>query len=300
MGPYDVRGDVDLDGDVDEDDSSVIAADYSGIVLGREVLSDSDVWNRRGHCGRSIVLITCVVQGRQRVLHAEHGRWTSRDHAEYVDGPSLYQAMKSSPVALIDPTGQKSCSLPLPHAGGAGGGLPAAIMENHIQDPGGDPMTKEECCEEGFKQRKTNFALDFGNAAGGGVCCNGTTIICNWTDKFSEYTKHPTSFHVVKHCIDNHENAHLGSGDLEACDGPHDFDGKPADWNPATYGQYGTSGFKLAEAYAREATLLEDEISCLHVGKHQCEPTGPCIDTINGRIKTLETALKKYRGEADG
>ena len=56
MGPYDVRGDVDLDGDVNEDDSSVIAADYSGIVMGRGVLSDEAVGNRRGLSGAHLLI----------------------------------------------------------------------------------------------------------------------------------------------------------------------------------------------------------------------------------------------------
>ena len=51
QGPYDVRGDIDLDGDVDSTDSGTISSDYSGITLGRRVLSGSNVGNHQGAGG---------------------------------------------------------------------------------------------------------------------------------------------------------------------------------------------------------------------------------------------------------
>ena len=106
MGPYDVRGDVDLDGDVDEDDSSVIAADYSGIAMGRGVLSDEEVGNRRGYAGYEVnnrsASSYCV---RNRDAGSNLGRWNRRDPWEYVDGVGLYVYAASSPVRVNDPLG---------------------------------------------------------------------------------------------------------------------------------------------------------------------------------------------------
>jgi len=109
QGPYDVRGDIDLDGDVDEDDSSVIAADYSGIVMGRGVLSDGDAGNQIGFVGYTTVGPGALLHsGRSRLLSPTHGRWSSRDLAEYVDSSNLYLHVRGAPTVLADPLGMSS------------------------------------------------------------------------------------------------------------------------------------------------------------------------------------------------
>ena len=106
MGPYDVRGDVDLDGDVDEKDSSTISSDYSGITLGRGVLSDDAVGNRRGYAGYELndsLLSTYRV--RHRNFSPQLGRWIRRDPSEQLSGINAVEYAWSSPMTLTDPSG---------------------------------------------------------------------------------------------------------------------------------------------------------------------------------------------------
>ncbi len=48
---------------------------------------------------------TGLYHARNRFYHPLLGRWTSRDPAGYVDGPSLYQYVRSNPTIAIDPSG---------------------------------------------------------------------------------------------------------------------------------------------------------------------------------------------------
>jgi RHS repeat-associated protein len=105
-GPYDVRGDIDLDGDVDATDSSTISTSYYGIVMGRGVLSDSDVWNRRGYAGyESDTSLGSEYDVRQRRLSPVVGRWKRRDPMGYADGVNVYQIMGNRGIGAIDPMG---------------------------------------------------------------------------------------------------------------------------------------------------------------------------------------------------
>jgi len=109
---YDVRGDIDLDGDVDSTDASTISSDYSGITLGRGELSDGGVRNRRGYAGYEFDDgIGSQYHVRHRVLEAALGRWTSRDPLGNVDGVNYYYYVSCNPAVLRDPFGQTACGL---------------------------------------------------------------------------------------------------------------------------------------------------------------------------------------------
>jgi RHS repeat-associated protein len=103
---YDVRGDVDLDGDVDSTDKTLAqGAPITGNTLAWSVLDDDAFRNRRGIAGYEHALCTSLLIVRTRVLNASLGRWARRDPLGYVDGPSLYEYVRSAPLKRVDPLG---------------------------------------------------------------------------------------------------------------------------------------------------------------------------------------------------
>jgi len=74
-GSYDVRGDLDLDGDVDATDKTT--AENNTKTMGWEVLSD--VGNRRGYAGYFAMIDPSLWLARNRVLDSELGRWLTRN-----------------------------------------------------------------------------------------------------------------------------------------------------------------------------------------------------------------------------
>jgi RHS repeat-associated protein len=109
---YDVRGDLDLDGDVDATDKSTLRDNYEGVGLGRGVLTASLVRNSRGPSGH---VMESGIQGmvRVRVLHTELGRWISRDPVGPTREDWMYANNRSNPLTNIDPDGreaQSTCS----------------------------------------------------------------------------------------------------------------------------------------------------------------------------------------------
>jgi RHS repeat-associated protein len=111
-----VRGDVDLDGDVDATDSSTISTSYYGIVMGRGGLSDEGVGNRRKYAGyRADFAGASIYESRHRDLASAIGMWASRDPVGYVDSLSLYQYVANHPLSASDPLGQ--CTLTSVHTG---------------------------------------------------------------------------------------------------------------------------------------------------------------------------------------
>ncbi len=110
---YDVRADIDLDGDVDTADVTAIA-NLVGTQLGRGKLSRLDVDSRKGYAGYENTggAIGELWHVRHRVLHTGLGRWIQRDPAGYVDGANLAGYTRSNPVRYGDPRGLlKSASL---------------------------------------------------------------------------------------------------------------------------------------------------------------------------------------------
>ena len=70
---YDVRGDLDLDGDVDATDKTIATNNFVGITLGFSVLSN--IGNRRGYAGyERDVNFAEGVACRNRVLNSDFGR----------------------------------------------------------------------------------------------------------------------------------------------------------------------------------------------------------------------------------
>jgi RHS repeat-associated protein len=116
---YDVRGDLDLDGDVDATDKSTLRDNYEGITLGRTVLTASAVGDRRGHAGSEFdsKLAGTNYHVRHRVLGGELGRWFRRDPNNYSNGYNLYLVCLGAPTVMNDPLGLESLP-PDPKGGG--------------------------------------------------------------------------------------------------------------------------------------------------------------------------------------
>jgi RHS repeat-associated protein len=101
---YDLRADIDLDGDVDSADKSAIIASYSGTTLGRAVLSSPGIANRKGYAGyeQSVARRYDV---RHRSLTADLGRWNRRDPIEVASERQLYAYVSGHALTMVDPSG---------------------------------------------------------------------------------------------------------------------------------------------------------------------------------------------------
>jgi RHS repeat-associated protein len=115
-GSYDVRGDLDLDGDVDSADMTVLTGNL-GLGLGWNKLAvgvDQSLsgvlgGHRKGYCGYEHDWTNhSVTHVRNRAYFAELGRWTRRDPLGYVDGANLYQYVTGKSVVLTDAAGLRS------------------------------------------------------------------------------------------------------------------------------------------------------------------------------------------------
>jgi len=88
---YDVRGDIDLNGERNTDDKTKAGASpLTGVTLGRGALSAFD--NTLGYAGyvQNAALGHRAWHVRHRLLDSDLSRWTRRDPLGYADGPSLY------------------------------------------------------------------------------------------------------------------------------------------------------------------------------------------------------------------
>ncbi len=100
---YDLRGDMDLDGDVDATDKGLVLT-ASGTTAGYGELSNRG--NRKAYPGFNVQQANAVLSSvRHRAYHAVLGRWMQRDPLGYVDGPSLLLYSAANPLVLIDPVG---------------------------------------------------------------------------------------------------------------------------------------------------------------------------------------------------
>lgn len=59
-----------------------------------------------GHQGLMHDEETALVYNRARQLHPGLGRFVQRDPAGYIDGPNLYELVRSSPTVYLDPSGE--------------------------------------------------------------------------------------------------------------------------------------------------------------------------------------------------
>ena len=137
---YDVRGDTDLDGDVDATDKSKVRTDYEGVTLGRGALSASTVAMRRGYAGYELLsgLVGNNWIARHRDLSSEVGRWLQRDKLEYADCMSLYAYVDGEVVGEEDPFGLQSHSS---SSGEPGTGTGTGTGTGVIPVPGGGDYT---------------------------------------------------------------------------------------------------------------------------------------------------------------
>ncbi len=105
-----MRGDIDLDGDVDATDKSTISGSFSGITLGRGSLSASVVANRKGCAGYELdAAIGSKHHVRNRILAVDVGRWLTRDPMEFAANLNLYIGLDGNPITGRDPTGALAC-----------------------------------------------------------------------------------------------------------------------------------------------------------------------------------------------
>ncbi|MEQ8845225.1 MAG: RHS repeat-associated core domain-containing protein [Phycisphaerales bacterium] len=103
--PYRAYVDIDLDGDVDTTDAGYTASDS----MGWDVLSrDGSTIGYAGYVQDDYVPTLNHV--RHRVLKTDLGRWVQRDPAGYVDGASLYEYVRSTPIKYRDQTGLAAVS----------------------------------------------------------------------------------------------------------------------------------------------------------------------------------------------
>jgi RHS repeat-associated protein len=119
---YDVRGDVDLDHELDATDESLASGGVLGAdtFLGWGVLSNTGIRNKVGYAGYvHSDAIPNSAHVRNRLYRAEIGRWPQRDSLGYVDGPSLYEYASSRPQPFVDPYG---LDIGPPGGGSSGGG----------------------------------------------------------------------------------------------------------------------------------------------------------------------------------
>jgi RHS repeat-associated protein len=101
---YDVRGDLDLDGDADSNDKTALRDKYEGVTLGRQALSSPANGNSRGLLGLAIAPVG-VAHARNRDFILRQGTWASRDPAGYADGMNLYAVLGANPIHYLDPLG---------------------------------------------------------------------------------------------------------------------------------------------------------------------------------------------------
>jgi RHS repeat-associated protein len=102
---YDVRGDIDLDGDVDAMDKSTIRNSFSGLTLGRSVLSATGVANRRSCGGYEFNASLASAHIRRRVYATVLGRWATRDPVMRLSYPNLLAYGNGNPISSLDPSG---------------------------------------------------------------------------------------------------------------------------------------------------------------------------------------------------
>lgn len=106
---YDVRGDMDLDGDVQTDDKTAATAN-NGVTLGWGKLSIAGKLggNRKGYAGYEFEPAAAnysLWHVRHRVLNSNVGRWTRRDPYENALPRNTTDYVSNTPIGAYDPMG---------------------------------------------------------------------------------------------------------------------------------------------------------------------------------------------------
>ena len=126
-GAYNVRGDFDLDGDVDNDDVNIVSSNFGKSVgWGKLTVGPNDTLTgfvggfRKGYCGyEHDGTNPKIMHVRHRAYLSDLGRWTRRDPLGYVDGGNLYWYVTARSFTSIDSMGLAR-RLPI----GVDGGVP--------------------------------------------------------------------------------------------------------------------------------------------------------------------------------
>jgi hypothetical protein len=109
-GPYDVRGDIDLNGTVDAADKTAITGGYQGLTAGRGVLTN--ILNRKGYAGyEGDATSASKWHVRNRALASELGRWLQHSSGGYENGANLCSYTSDFPFRLTDPLDQPHSSI---------------------------------------------------------------------------------------------------------------------------------------------------------------------------------------------
>jgi len=206
---YDVRGDIDLDGDVDATDSSTISDDYSGITMGRGVLSDSGVANQRGDTGTwySGQGLDCK---RNAPLACAVGRWLSRQLHGYLGPENAYSRRASSSAHYVG-SRDFGDSLGVSASGPGPGGC--ALSPPGSSQPGFRKATEDECAEA----QKALKPPPGDNVQGITFCHGGELVWCIFKDRIDHYLyrnyPHASMNEIDAYfeCAESHERGHATS-----------------------------------------------------------------------------------------
>jgi YD repeat-containing protein len=124
-GPYDVRGDVDLNALLEETDLTLASSDVLGTTLGRGNATGVQIANSKGFAGYELLNYSQAVYGiRRREVTAIHGRWSSRDdlaQAVHLSNINLYEYSSSKPIISQDPSGRLHTEVKGTHGAFCGG-----------------------------------------------------------------------------------------------------------------------------------------------------------------------------------
>ncbi len=302
---YDVRGDADLDGDVDLTDK-VNIGNLGTVTLGRAELSASAVGNCRGVAGYEIEseLVGSNYHIRNRVLSSGIGSWLRRDPLGYVDDTNLFEYVRSLPHGRLDPLGHESTD---PGKGGerCGNGLqdlgeecdasapsvtcncvncmcvaPEIPVGPGDDDPPGDPPRREvDCCA---KAAAMNPPIAPPPGEGMVVCCGSFKAIC-----IDEKAKHPLSGagpwpnfldRIGYGCLREHENIHK-----QDCDCASQPPGGVSGCN------MGDKKRRLSEAYAYQV-----QITCIKSTSCGSTNKSDCADAKRAKVKEIIERAKGF------
>jgi RHS repeat-associated protein len=206
---YDVRGDTDLDGDVDSQDKTNVRTMYEGVTLGREVLSASSVLDRKGFAGYEALsgLVGGKWIARNRCQEPALGRWIQRDPLMEFMPMGSYEYCHESPVALVDAMGLIAASAPMGGPRTGTGGEPYDTG-THVDPPLPPPPVLEDCCKRAFEE------INDPQTAGTVACCRGTKIVCaitglSWRSKPRPGMEWATKLEdELARCVAKHESFH--------------------------------------------------------------------------------------------
>ncbi|MBL8695976.1 MAG: hypothetical protein JNJ88_17915, partial [Planctomycetes bacterium] len=292
---YDVRGDLDLDGDVDTTDKSTAQGSFQGITLGAHVLSN--VGSRKGFTGHErATSIQSHWHARHRVLHSALGRWLQRDPLSYFDGVSMYSLFGHSPLAYSDPMGTSA----FPAGPGVAASATCPTPESGTSSKPEYDATGTSCCDWAdiyglYEQnvfpsnacfRETppltaDVELVSAPANAIVICCGGEAKVCVKDGKPSPGEK---AKKFKYDCIVEHELTHLKN---------HSKGCKP---DCCLYRPTLKNSISKERA---EAEAYEAQCRCLKKALSACSIDPGCsleINIIKDSIKKTSQNLKKYSG----